>query len=432
MAWLGQHINLETSPAVAGRVEGLKLDQMRELCAVLGDPQRQQPTIHITGTNGKGSVARLVTALLGVHDLTVGTYTSPHLETINERISRNGLSISDTALAEVLTDLSRVESLLPHRPSYFELLTAAAFRWFSDEAVGAAVVEVGLLGRWDATNVVDGVVAVLTNIGRDHTDGRGDWRRRIAEEKAGIVKEGSTFVVGETDPALSEVWAATPAEATWYRDADFACTGNALAVGGRMLDLRTPGGRYDEVFLALHGSHQGDNAAIALAATEAFFGRPLDGDLVAEAFASVRNPGRFEVLQRDPLVILDGAHNPDGAQAVAEALATGFAVRGDRHLVVGVLDGRDPSELLEILGAGDAIEVVCCNPDSPRALPAADLAAAVVRLGGRARVVPDVGEAVAVALAAAAVSDVVLITGSLYTVGAARRAARAHGLVLDT
>jgi dihydrofolate synthase/folylpolyglutamate synthase len=199
-----------------------------------------------------------------------------------------------------------------------------------------------------------------------------------------------------------------------------------------MLDLRTPGGRYDEVFLALHGSHQGDNAAIALAATEAFFGRPLDGDLVAEAFASVRNPGRFEVLQRDPLVILDGAHNPDGAQAVAEALATGFAVRGDRHLVVGVLDGRDPSELLEILGAGDAIEVVCCNPDSPRALPAADLAAAVVRLGGRARVVPDVGEAVAVALAAAAVSDVVLITGSLYTVGAARRAARAHGLVLDT
>jgi dihydrofolate synthase/folylpolyglutamate synthase len=294
------------------------------------------------------------------------------------------------------------------------------------------VVEVGLLGRWDATNVVDGVVAVLTNIGRDHTDGRGDWRRRIAEEKAGIVKEGSTFVVGETDPALSEVWAATPAEATWYRDADFACTGNALAVGGRMLDLRTPGGRYDEVFIALHGSHQGDNAAIALAATEAFFGRPLDGDLVAEAFASVRNPGRFEVLQRDPLVILDGAHNPDGAQAVAEALATGFAVRGDRHLVVGVLDGRDPSELLEILGAGDAIEVVCCSPDSPRALPAADLAAVVVRLGGRARVVPDVGEAVAVAMAAATVSDVVLITGSLYTVGAARRAARAHGLVLDT
>ena len=426
---MGQHINLETSTAVAGKVEGLKLDNMRQLCAVLGDPQDQQPAVHITGTNGKGSVARLVSALIGAHDLTVGTYTSPHLEAINERIARNGLLISDDALAEVLTDLARVEPLLEHRPSYFELLTAAAFRWFSDEAVGAAVVEVGMLGRWDATNVVDGLVAVLTNIGYDHTDGRGDWRRRIAEEKVGIVKDGATFVLGETDPALADVFSAAPAGATWRREIDFACTANHLAVGGRLLDLRTPGASYDDVFLALHGAHQGENAAIALAAAEAFFGRPIEADLVAEAFGAANHPGRFEVLQRDPLVILDGAHNPDGAQAVAETLAEGFAVAGDRRLVVGVLDGRDPGELLEILGAEDAVEVVCCTPDSPRALPAGSLAAEVERLGGRARVVPDVGEAFGVALAAADAYDVVLVTGSLYTVGAARVAARARGLV---
>ena len=313
LAWLRQHINLEANAAVAGRVEGLKLDNMRELCGVLGDPQHDQPTVHITGTNGKGSVARLVTALVGAHDLTVGTYTSPDLEAINERISRNGIAISDDALAAVLSDLAGIEPLLQHAPSYFELLTAAAFRWFSDEAVQAAVVEVGLLGRWDATNVVDGVVAVLTNIGHDHTDGEGDWRRRIAEEKVGIVKDGATFVLGETDPALADVFAATPAASTWRRGVDFDCIDNRLAVGGRVLDLRTPGARYDEVFLALHGAHQGENAAIALAAAEAFFGRPLADDLVAEAFAAVRNPGRFEVLRRDPLVILDGAHNPDGA-----------------------------------------------------------------------------------------------------------------------
>jgi dihydrofolate synthase/folylpolyglutamate synthase len=402
---------------------------MRELCHVLGDPQDDQPTVHVTGTNGKGSVARLVTGLLGSHDLTVGTYTSPHLESINERISRNGVSIADDELASVLTDLAALEALVEHRPSYFELLTAAAFRWFSDEAVAAAVVEVGLLGRWDATNVVDAQVAVLTNVGHDHTDGRGDWRRRIAEEKSGIVKPGATFVLGETDPALQHVFAATPAAAVWRQDVDFGCVSNRLAVGGRVLDLRTPGASYDEVFLSLHGAHQGTNAAIALAAAEAFFGRPLEPDLVAEAFAGAQSPGRFEIVQRDPLLILDGAHNPDGAQAVVETLAEGFVVTGETRLVVGVLAGRDPVELLEILDAGSAAEVVCCRPDSPRALPADGLAAHVRALGGQARVVPDVGDAMAAALAAADADDVVLVTGSLYTVGAARTACRRLGLL---
>jgi dihydrofolate synthase/folylpolyglutamate synthase len=402
---------------------------MRELAAVLGDPQHQQPTVHITGTNGKGSVARMVTALLGAHDLSVGTYTSPHLETINERISRNGEPISDDALAAVLTDLAGLEQLLTHTPSYFELLTAAALRWFSDEAVGAAVVEVGLLGRWDATNVVDGVVSVLTNVGRDHTEGVGDWRREVAEEKAGIVKPGSTFVLGETDPALEPIFQATPAREIWRRDDDFGCTANRLAVGGRVLDLRTPGRSYDEVFLGLHGEHQGDNAAVALAAAEAFFDRPLDDDLVREAFAAVRNPGRFEVVSRDPLVVLDGAHNPDGAHALAATLDEGFTVLGDRRLVVGVLEGREPGELLDILGAAQALEVVCCAPHSPRALDPKALADEVAALGGTPRVVPDVEDALRHVLAASAADDAVVVTGSLYTVGAARAACRALGLL---
>lgn len=426
---MSQHINLEADQAVAGRVEGLKLDSMRELCHALGDPQDDQPTIHVTGTNGKGSVTRLAAGLLAVHDLTVGTYTSPHLEAINERIARNGQAIPDDELAAVLADLAGIEPLLSHLPSYFELLTAAAFRWFSSEAVASAVVEVGLLGRWDATNVLDGVVAVLTNVGYDHTDGQGDWRRRIAEEKSGIVKDGSVFVVGETDPALQDVFDATPAAERWRRDVDFGLAGDRLAVGGRMLDLRTPGASYDDVFLSLHGAHQAENASIALAAVEAFLGRPVTPDQVAEAFATARSPGRFEVVQRDPLLILDGAHNPDGADALAHTLAEGFAVAGELRLVVGMLAGRNPAELLDLLDVATAAEVVCCTPDSPRALPAAGLADEVVRLGGRARVVPDVAEALDVALQGADPDDAVVVTGSLYTVGAARAACRARGLL---
>jgi dihydrofolate synthase/folylpolyglutamate synthase len=263
-------------------------------------------------------------------------------------------------------------------------------------------------------------VHVLTNVGHDHTDGVGDWRARIAEEKAGIVKEGATFVLGERDPALEPVFQATPASEIWRRDDDFGCATNRLAIGGRVLDLRTPGASYDDVLLPLHGEHQGDNAAIALAAAEAFFDRPLEDSLVREAFGAVRNPGRFEIVRRDPLVILDGAHNPDGARALAHTLDEGFAVRGDRRFVVGMLDGRDPAEVLAALGAADAAEVVCCTPESPRALAAEALAAHVRAAGGIARVVPEVRAAVEAALDASSPDDVVVVTGSLYTVGAAR------------
>ncbi|MEO9224190.1 MAG: folylpolyglutamate synthase/dihydrofolate synthase family protein [Acidimicrobiales bacterium] len=421
LRYLDEHVNLE---ATAGRVEGLSLQRMRALASVLGNPQHAYPVIHVTGTNGKGSTTRMITELLRQSGLAVGTYTSPHLEAINERLAYDGRPIDDDELAAVIGDLSNVEPLLDQRPSYFELLTAGAFRWFADRGVDVAVVEVGLLGRWDATNVVDAVVAVLTNVGHDHTDGIGDWRRRIAEEKAGIVKPGSTFVLGETDPDLTDVFAATPAAEIWRRGDQFDCDRNDLALGGRMIDLRTPAGHIEDVHLPLHGAYQGDNAAAALAAAEAFFGRALQEDLVREAFAGVEVPGRFEVVHHEPLVILDGAHNLDGATAEAATLREAFTLTGSVVRVVGMLAGRDPLDMLEAMGAADAGYVIACTPASPRGIPAAEVAAAADRLGVVAEAVPNTGEALARALSFATSEDAIIVSGSLYVVGEARSALR--------
>jgi dihydrofolate synthase/folylpolyglutamate synthase len=417
LAWLDEHINLE---ARAGNIQGLSLDRMRVLVDVLGDPQKAYPVIHLTGTNGKGSTARLITALLVEGGLNVGTYTSPHLQRINERISRCGEPISDDDLAEVLSDLRQFEPLVGEECSYFELLTAAALRWFADVAVDVAVVEVGLLGRFDATNVCDATVAVVTNVGQDHTDLTGDWRARIAEEKAGVVKPGSTLVLGETDDALTPIFYRAGASEVWERDRDFACEANELAVGGRLLELRTPYHSLSDVYLSLHGAHQGDNAACALAATEAFFTQPLDEDVIAQAFGSVSMPGRFEVVGREPLVVLDGAHNPEGAAATAATLRDDFIEQGRRIIVVGMLQPRDPLAILEALEVDDSTLVIACLADSPRAIPTSEVAAAASSLGADVIEEPDVGRAVDRARRLAAPEDAVLVCGSLYVVGSAR------------
>lgn len=417
LRYLDAHINRE---AVAGAVHGLSLDHVHELVGVLGDPQRTYPVIHLTGTNGKGSTARMITALLVEHGLSVGTYTSPHLQRINERIAWNGEPISDDDLAATLTDLARLVPLTSVEPSYFELLTAAALQWFAANAVDVAVVEVGLLGRYDATNVVDADVAVVTNVRRDHTDGVGDWRLAIASEKAGIITPGSFLVLGETAPELQAVFLAEGPRAAWCRGADFDVVADRSAVGGRLVDLRTPMGELDEIFLPLHGHHQADNAACAVAAVEAFFDRPLDHDVVQAAFAGLTMPGRFEVMGREPLVVVDGAHNPDGAAAAARTLAEEFDVAGRTILVVGILQGRDPVQMLESLDARHADLLIACTPESPRAVPAAELAEAARAVPVLTEVVADVGAAVDRALALAAESDVVLVAGSLYVAGAAR------------
>lgn len=397
------------------------LDRMRELCGILGDPQDAQPAIHITGTNGKGSTTRMVSALLAAHNLTAGAYTSPDLGRPNERITRNNEPLDDDAFAEVAEAVAALLPLVSEPPTYFEVMEAMAFRWFADAAVDVAVVEVGMGGRLDGTNVVNGAVAVVTNVALDHVEIIGPTRADIAREKAGIVKRGATLVLGELDPVLLPIFEGEQPEALWLRDRDFGVERNDVAVGGRLLDIVTPYARYDEVFLSMHGEHQGDNAAVAVAAVEAFFGRAIGEDVVREALGTVTNPGRFEVVRRSPLVVLDGAHNAHGAVALARTLDD-FAVTGERILVVGTLRPHDPVELLGALDATKARVVVATQPEWPRRVPAGDVAAAAAALGVDVEVVADVAGAVRRAIALAADEDLVVVTGSLYTVGEARQA----------
>lgn len=392
---------------------------MEQLCALMADPQDGPAVIHVTGTNGKGSTARMITALLGAHGLSVGTYTSPDLTRVNERISRNGVPIDDADFVEAVATVAVLEEASGIVPSRFEILTLAALRWFADTAVDAAVVEVGMGGRWDATNVVDATVAVVTNVALDHTAVLGPTRADIAAEKAGIVRPGAILVLGETDPELVPIFEAAGPAALWSRHRDFGCRANGVAVGGRLLDLFTPTASYEDVFLALHGAHQGENAAAALAAVEAFFGRAVDDGVVREALAGVQAPGRFEVVGRRPLVVLDGAHNAEGCRAAAATLQD-FSMAGSAVLVVGMNRGRSIPEMLSSLGVEHARLVVACAVDWPRAVPAAEVAAAARDLGAEVETVPVVGEAVARALAVAGPDDAVLVTGSLHVVGAAR------------
>ena len=417
LAYLNEHSNYD----VTGRITSPTLDRMRTLVAAMGDPQLAYPVIHITGTNGKGSTTQMITRLLMAHGLTVGTYTSPHLERINERINRNAEPIADDDFADQVAAVADLEVLTGVRPSYFEAVTCAAYRWFADIAVDVAVIEVGLLGRWDATNVCDSQVAVLTNIGIDHTEYAGPTKAHIATEKAGIVKSGSAVVIGETDPELVEIWRNAGGASNFVRGDDFDVIENQLALGGRLVDLRTPTTVYPDVFVPLHGRHQGDNAAVALTAVEAFFASPVPGDLVTEGFADVRMPGRFEVMGHQPLVIIDGAHNPAGADTCASVFFDDFDPAGRRVLVVGFLQGRDPREMLGALHADEFDLVITCTAPSSRGMPANELTAAARAIG-----CDDVIEfrtveaAIDRALVGATAEDAVLITGSLYIVGAAR------------
>jgi dihydrofolate synthase/folylpolyglutamate synthase len=417
LAYLDEHAGYETT----GRITSPSLDRIERLVGAMGDPQSAYPVIHITGTNGKGSTAQIITRLLVAQGLSVGTYTSPHLETVNERLARNGENISDDDLAEQIAAIADLEGVAGVRPSYFEILTAAAYRWFADTAVDVAVVEVGLLGRWDATNVADGRIAVVTNVGFDHTEFAGPHLSDVAAEKAGIIKPDSFLVLGETDPDLAGIFRAEMSAGVIEREHDFAVDDNNLALGGRLLSLHTPLAAYTELFLPLHGRHQGDNAVLALAAVETFFGAALDVAVVIEGFAVVSMPGRFEVLGHQPLVIVDGAHNPPGADVCASVMADDFDPAGDRILVVGLLKGRDPEMMLGALRADEAGQLICCTPPSPRAIPAEDVAAAARRIGIESVIaIDDVTRACDRALSGAQSDDAILVTGSLYTVGAAR------------
>jgi dihydrofolate synthase/folylpolyglutamate synthase len=313
LAYLDEHASYERM----GRVDEPSLRNITALTSIMGEPQCDYRVVHVTGTNGKGSTSQIITKLLMAHGLRVGTYASPHLERINERILIDGAPVDDETFAENIAAVADAEGLAGVRPSFFEILTAAAFRCFSDAPVDVAVIEVGMLGRWDATNVVESDVAVITNIALDHTEYAGPTVLDIAREKVGIVKNESVAVIGDVTPELSAFFDAAAPTAV-RRGEHFDCIDNHLALGGRVIEVRTAFDRYADVFVPLHGRHQGDNASVAIAAIEAFFGHGLDRNVLEEGLSLVSMPGRFEVLHHQPLVIIDGAHNPAGADVCAE------------------------------------------------------------------------------------------------------------------
>ncbi len=419
LAYLDEHASYDKT----GRVDDPSTASIATLCAGMGDPHLAQPIIHVTGTNGKGSTVQMISRLLVAQGLTVGTYTSPHLERINERIKRNGEPISDEDFAEQIAGIADMEAITGVRPTYFEAVTAAAFRWFADVAVDVAVIEVGMLGRWDATNIVDAQVAVITNIGLDHTEFAGPTLADIAREKAGIIKAGSAAVVGATNPDLVEIFRGEGGSSMLVRDDDFATADNALAIGGRSLDLRTPTSLYQNVFLPLHGAHQGDNAAIAVTAVETFFAAPLAEDVVHEGFANVEMPGRFEVLGVQPLAIIDGAHNVPGADVCADVFFGDFHPEGRRILVVGTL--RAPADILAALRADEFDVVHACTAPSPRGVAGSEVAKAARDMGCHEVYVHDtVDAACRAALRDADADDAILAAGSIYVAGAARPSLR--------
>jgi len=417
------------------------LDRIRALVDLLGQPQRAYPVIHITGTNGKTSTARMTDAILRGFGLRTGRYTSPHVESLTERISLNGEPIDPerfvAAYSEVKPYLELVDRTSPDVPlSYFETLTGVAYAAFADAPVDVAIVEVGMGGAWDATNVADGQVAVVTPVALDHAEYLGGTVEDVAGEKAGIIKPGSLAVLAQQPLEAAEVLLRRIAdvEATVAREGlEFGVLSRLPAVGGQMLTLRGLGGEYDEVFLPLLGAHQAHNAACALAAAEAFLGGgrdTLDIDVVRAAFAGVTSPGRMEVVRRSPPIILDAAHNPAGARATAAAVSESFAVT--RLVgVVGVLADKDAAGILEALEPVLA-EVVVTEPSSPRALQVDLLAHAAVEIFGRDRVevAPRLDDALDTAVRLAEsegdlASAGVLVTGSTVTVGDARRLLRA-------
>ncbi len=435
------------------------LTRITAVLDLLGSPHRAYPAVHVTGTNGKTSTARMVESLLRSFGLRTGRYTSPHLEDVRERISVDGEPLSPEAFAAAYDDVAATVALVDRDAlaaggetvSYFELLTAMAFASFADAPVDVAVVEVGLEGRWDATNVLDAQVCVVTPVSLDHTALLGDDVASIAAETAGIISAGAVTVLAPQPPDAAQVLLRHCVEvgATVAREGvEFGILSREVAVGGQRLVLQGLGGIYDDLFLPLHGVHQAHNAACALAAVEAFLGAGqgaegqgaegqrgrLDAEAVREGFAAATSPGRLEVVRSGPTVLLDGAHNPAGAEALVAAIGEAFAF--ERLVgVVGVLADKDAAVMLATLEPILA-QVVCTSSTSPRALPADELARAAVDVFGADRVEAVPGIAAALEVAVQLVEDDdeligstgggVLVTGSLITVGEARALLAPH------
>jgi dihydrofolate synthase / folylpolyglutamate synthase len=400
------------------------LDRIRATAELLDDPQLTYPSIHVTGTNGKTTAARVAASVACAHGLTTGLFTSPHLLSVTERLSVCGQDITQTEFAEEWEHLEPylrvVDEQGPIAVTYFEAVTALAYLWFADKPVGLGVFEVGMGGSWDATNLVDGQVAVVTPIGMDHVAELGPTLTDIAGEKAGILKDGGTAILREQDPVAADVLARRAAaigSSPRWEGKDWEVEERLLAVGGQSFVLRGLSETYDDLYLPLFGAYAVHNAAAGVVAVEALIGQALEPDALREGLAAVRSPGRLEVVAREPLVILDGAHNPAGAQALAEAVRESF--RWERlHLVVAVSANKDLAGIAEAL-APIADDVIVTRNDSVRSADPSEVAAA---FGGDVERASSVADAIEIVRRAAGPNDVVLVTGSLYTVADAERA----------
>jgi dihydrofolate synthase / folylpolyglutamate synthase len=421
-----------------GRMNPTKA-RIEALVDLLGDPQRTYRSIHLTGTNGKTSTARMIDDLLRGFGLRTGRFTSPHLSHITERIVVDGEPVSPRTFVEAYRELvpflDLVDGQFDIKLSFFEVMVALAYSIFADAPVDVAVVEVGLGGVWDATNVIDAEVAVVTPIDLDHTRLLGNSVGEIAAEKAGIIKPESTAILAsqQDEAEIALLRRVAEVDATVARESsEFSIVDRRLAVGGQELTLQGLGGTYDEIFLPLHGAFQAQNALLALAAVEAFFGAgaasgPLDVGTVRDVFAAVRSPGRLEVVRVAPTVIVDSAHNPHGMRATVAAVGDEFDFR--RLVgVVAMLGDKDAQAILQVLEPA-LDELVITQNSSLRALPADELAAIAVAVFGADRVTvePRLDDAIeaAVRLAEQSADGVlsgsgVLITGSVVTAGEAR------------
>src|SRR3954463_3328427 len=412
------------------------LDRIRAFTELLGDPQSHYPVVHLTGTNGKTSTSRMIDSLIRSSGLRTGRFTSPHVESMTERISLDGEPLTEAQFVEAYDDVAALARLVdeesPHPLSFFEMVVGMAYAAFANAPVDAAVIEVGMGGSWDATNVADAAVAVLLPVAVDHSSYLGERPVDIAREKVGIIKPGSTVVSAVQALDVAAVIAERAAEVgatVLWEGQDFGVAHRVPAVGGQMLRLGGLRAEYDEVFLPLYGAHQGQNAAVALAAVEAFLtDEPLEDDLVREGFEQVTSPGRLEVIRRSPTIVLDAAHNPHGARASAEALEDSFAL--DPLIgVVGVMADKDYEGLLEAFEPVLAA-IVCTQNSTSRALNADQLAEVARGIFGidRVYVAPRLDDAIDQAATLAEEGGVfgeaigsggVLVTGSVITGGGA-------------
>jgi dihydrofolate synthase/folylpolyglutamate synthase len=404
------------------------LERMGELLDLMTEPHLATPVIHVAGTNGKTTVVRMIRDLLLAADLRVGTFVSPHLHRIEERYTLDGREIDEAAFVQAVADVAPFVEIYEQRHggliTYFELTAAVAFQLFASAGVDAAVVEVGLGGRLDATNVVNADVSVITGIAMDHMSYLGNSITEIAGEKVAIVKSGGALVTGPLPAAAEGAITARVAEtnARWLRHgADYEVEDPVLGVGGWHGTIRGIHGIYRDLYVSLHGRHQFDHFATAVVTAELFFGSELDPKVVAAVSASLTSPGRVEVVQRHPLVIADGAHNEQGLQGLADAIDLEFPP-AERILVIGMRGERNVDALLTHLR--DLFDhVIATEADDPAAIPAGEIASSARRVFGpeiEVEAVTPVAQAITEALDRAGEDDIIVVAGSLYIVGEAR------------